>query len=118
MIGARVFEKHVTLNRAWKGTDHSFHIREGFRKFVRDIRRVSYMLPEKPKMISERVCLSKTWKIHLLSKDLKKGDVIARMICLGRFLMKYIPVRNQTTLLKKVSRFAAGEIIKHEDLED
>jgi N-acetylneuraminate synthase/sialic acid synthase len=22
--GARVFEKHVTLNRAWRGTDHSF----------------------------------------------------------------------------------------------
>jgi ABC-type bacteriocin/lantibiotic exporter with double-glycine peptidase domain len=36
--GARVFEKHVTLNRGWKGSDHSFALEpEGFRKFVRDI---------------------------------------------------------------------------------
>jgi len=26
MKGARVFEKHVTLNRSWKGTDHSFSL--------------------------------------------------------------------------------------------
>lgn len=43
--GARVFEKHVTLNRAWKGTDHSFALEpEGFRKFVRDIKRVRHMM--------------------------------------------------------------------------
>ena len=48
MMGARVFEKHVTLNRGWKGTDHSFALEpEGFRKFVRDIKRVNHMLPEK-----------------------------------------------------------------------
>ena len=40
--GARVFEKHVTLNRGWKGTDHSFALEpEGFSKFVRDINRVN-----------------------------------------------------------------------------
>ncbi len=47
--GARVFEKHVTLNRAWKGTDHSFALEpEGFRKFVRDIKRVRHMMTPKP----------------------------------------------------------------------
>ena len=49
MKGARVFEKHVTLNRAWKGTDHSFALEpQGFRNFIRDIRRVRHMLPPKP----------------------------------------------------------------------
>ncbi len=49
MKGARVFEKHVTLNRASKGTDHSFALEpEGFRKFVRDIKRVGQMLAPKP----------------------------------------------------------------------
>jgi len=49
MKGARVFEKHVTLNRASKGTDHSFALEpDGFRKFVRDIKRVRHMLPPKP----------------------------------------------------------------------
>jgi N-acetylneuraminate synthase/sialic acid synthase len=47
--GARVFEKHVTLNRSWKGTDHSFALEpEGFRKFARDINRVRHMMPPKP----------------------------------------------------------------------
>ena len=47
MMGARVFEKHVTLNRSWKGTDHSFALEaEGFRKFVRDTMRVDKMLTE------------------------------------------------------------------------
>ena len=46
MMGARVFEKHVTFNRSWKGTDHSFALEpEGFRKFVRDIHRTPQMLP-------------------------------------------------------------------------
>ncbi len=26
MLGARVFEKHFTLNRAWKGTDQAFSL--------------------------------------------------------------------------------------------
>ena len=46
--GARVFEKHVTLDRSSKGTDHSFALeRDGFRKFVRDIKRVEQMLTPK-----------------------------------------------------------------------
>tara|TARA_B100000123_G_scaffold237671_1_gene189547 strand:- start:398 stop:1435 length:1038 start_codon:yes stop_codon:yes gene_type:complete len=123
MIGARVFEKHVTLNRAWKGTDHSFALeREGFRKFVRDIRRVSYMLPEKPKDdLGKEYVFQKLGKSITLSKDLKKGDVIAIDDLSGKiFNETYIPVRESNNVIgKKVSKdFAAGEIIKHEDLED
>lgn len=47
LLGARVFEKHVTFNRADKGTDHPFSLEpEGFRKFVRDIRRTRQMTSE------------------------------------------------------------------------
>ena len=47
MLGARVFEKHVTFNRAAKGTDHAFSLLpEGFRKFVRDVHNTSAMLKE------------------------------------------------------------------------
>lgn len=39
-LGARVIEKHFTLNRAWKGTDHAFSLEPvGMRKLVRDLRR-------------------------------------------------------------------------------
>ena len=40
MLGARVVEKHFTLNRAMKGTDHAFSLEPvGLRKMVRDLER-------------------------------------------------------------------------------
>jgi N-acetylneuraminate synthase/sialic acid synthase len=41
MLGARVVEKHFTLNHTWKGTDHAFSLEPiGFKKLVRDLERV------------------------------------------------------------------------------
>src|SRR6059058_5501764 len=41
MLGARVIEKHFTLDHAWKGTDHAFSLMpDGMRRLVRDLRRV------------------------------------------------------------------------------
>ena len=40
VLGARVIEKHLTLNHTWKGTDHAFSLEPmGMRKLVRDLRR-------------------------------------------------------------------------------
>ena len=40
VLGARIIEKHFTLNRALKGTDHRFSLEpQGLRKMVRDLRR-------------------------------------------------------------------------------
>ena len=40
MLGARVFEKHFTLNRTWKGTDQAFSLEPaGLRRVVRDLHR-------------------------------------------------------------------------------
>ncbi len=45
MLGATVLEKHFTLNRAWKGTDHKFSLEpEGLRKQIRDLRRIDISL--------------------------------------------------------------------------
>src|SRR5919201_3944951 len=45
MLGARVLEKHFTLNHAWKGTDHPMSLMpEGMRKLVRDLRRAPVAL--------------------------------------------------------------------------
>jgi len=44
-LGARVFEKHFTLDRAAKGTDHGFSLEPpGLRKYVRDVRRTASAL--------------------------------------------------------------------------
>ena len=45
ILGARVIEKHFTLNRASKGTDHAYSLEPvGMRKLVRDLRRVRVAL--------------------------------------------------------------------------
>jgi len=76
--GARVFEKHVTLNRGWKGTDHSFALEpEGFGKFVRDIHRTEMMLPTKKiKDIGNEPVFAKLGKSLIANKFIKKGKKI------------------------------------------
>jgi len=58
MLGARVFEKHFTLNRAEKGTDHKFSLEPtGLQKLVRNLRRIPKMLGEshkKPLAVEEK----------------------------------------------------------------
>lgn len=52
MLGARVIEKHFTINHSWKGTDHKFSLEpEGLRKQVRDLRRLDVMLGDGKKGI-------------------------------------------------------------------
>jgi sialic acid synthase len=54
LLGATVVEKHFTLNRSWKGTDHKFSLEpEGLRKQVRDLRRVDIALGNGVKTVSQ-----------------------------------------------------------------
>lgn len=102
MKGARVFEKHVTLNRSWKGTDHSFALEpEGFRKFVRDIRRVPLMMPEKNiQEIGLEKVFMKLGKSIVAIIDLKRGDTLTIDNLSGKIFDKqYIPVRESNTII-------------------
>jgi len=104
MLGARVFEKHVTLNRSNKGTDHSFALEPyGFRKFVRDIKRVRHMLPQKPlKEIGEEQVFKKLGKSLIFSKDISKGEIISLDHLSGRIFKKqYVPVRRSNEIIGK-----------------
>ena len=41
-LGAKIIEKHFTLNRAWRGTDHAFSLApSGLRRLVRNLIRAS-----------------------------------------------------------------------------
>jgi sialic acid synthase len=120
--GARVFEKHVTLNRSWKGTDHSFALEaEGFRKFVRDIKRVPFMMkPKDQEKIGEEPVFKKLGKSVVLSWDLTKGSVLTLDNLSGKiFSSQFIPVRQSVDVLgKKLNKdFKAGEPLGFEDLE-
>ena len=76
MLGARIFEKHFTLDRSWKGTDHSFSLEpQGLKKMIRNLNRISVMLGSSQKKLlkSEINPMYKMQKSLVASKDLKKG---------------------------------------------
>lgn len=121
MKGARVFEKHVTLNRAWKGTDHSFALEpDGFRKFVRDIKRVRHMLPPKPaEELGTEFVFKKLGKSVIALAPIQKGEVFTLDNLTGRiFIAQHIPVRDSGKIIGRTAArdIAAGEPIKSEHL--
>jgi sialic acid synthase len=53
-LGAGWVERHFTLDRTWKGTDHAASLEpDGFRRLVRDVRAVSRALTAKDRSILE-----------------------------------------------------------------
>lgn len=79
MLGATVVEKHFTLNRAWKGTDHKFSLEtEGLRKQVRDLRRLDIMLGNGQRKLYdfEQSARFKMGKGIYTSRHLKAGETI------------------------------------------
>lgn len=121
MKGARVFEKHVTLNRAWKGTDHSFALEpDGFRKFCRDIRRVRHMMAEKPKDdLGNEYVFKKLGKSIVAAQDLKAGHTLTMDDLSGKiFNETIIPVRESIHIIgKKLSAsVSAGQPLSYEDI--
>lgn len=79
LFGARVFEKHFTLNRANKGTDHAFSLEpEGLKKLSRNLRRIPLLLGnyEKKLLENEIKPLTKMLKSIVAARDLKKNDII------------------------------------------
>ena len=81
VIGARVIEKHFTLNRAWKGTDHAFSLEPtGMRKLVRDLRRARVALGDgiKKQYDSEKRPLIKMGKKLVAGQDIPEGHVLKR----------------------------------------
>ncbi len=86
MLGAVVVEKHFTLNRSWKGTDHKFSLEpEGLRKMVRDLRRIDVSLGDGNRVIYdfEIEPKKKMGKGIYTSKPLSAGTVLSwKDICL------------------------------------
>jgi sialic acid synthase SpsE len=79
VLGARVVEKHFTLNRAMKGTDHAFSLEPvGLRKMVRDLERTASALGDGVKKIydSEKAPILKMGKSLVVARDLPAGHVI------------------------------------------
>jgi sialic acid synthase len=81
LLGARVIEKHFTLNRALKGTDHSFSLEpQGMSKLVRDIQRANAALGDgvKGPYPSENKPLLKMGKSLYYRSSFRRGHHIER----------------------------------------
>ena len=81
VLGARIVEKHFTLNRAMKGTDHAFSLEPvGLRKMVRDLERTHKALGDGQKKIyeSEKAPIIKMGKSLVVARDLPAGHVLTK----------------------------------------
>jgi len=80
VLGARFIEKHFTLNRANKGTDHAFSLEPtGMRKMVRDLKRTRIALGDgvKKQFENEKKPLLKMAKSIFTNKALQAGHVLS-----------------------------------------
>lgn len=80
VLGARVIEKHFTLNRAMRGTDHAFSLEpQGISKMIRDLKRTRVALGDgqKKQWDSEKAPLTKMGKKLVAAKPLGVGAVLA-----------------------------------------
>ena len=81
VLGARIVEKHFTLNRAMKGTDHAFSLEpQGLAKMVRDLRRTRAALGDGAKRMfpSEAEPAVKMGKKLVAARELPAGHVLTK----------------------------------------
>ncbi len=80
VLGARIVEKHFTLNRAMRGTDHVFSLEPpGLRKLVRDLKRTRVALGDGTKTMypDEVAPATKMSKKIVAARDLPAGHILA-----------------------------------------
>ena len=79
VLGARVIEKHFTLNRAWKGPDQAFSLEpSGLHKLVRDLHRAHMAMGDGIKRVlpCESRAIFKMGKKLVAARDLPEGTVL------------------------------------------
>ncbi len=80
-LGARIVEKHFTLNRAWKGTDHALSLApDGMRRLVRDLHRAHQALGDgKKKPLPDEVApIKKMAKKLVAARNLPAGHTLTK----------------------------------------
>ena len=79
LLRFKVLERHVTLDKSWKGSDHAASLNpQELKQLVDGIRQVEAALGKPLKAIraSEEACRGKLGKSLVATKNLKAGDVL------------------------------------------
>ena len=80
VLGAEVIEKHITLDRKMKGTDHEGSLGpDGIYRMVRDIRNVEMAMGSKEIFVSESIKETKVKLERSIAslREIKEGEVIS-----------------------------------------
>ncbi len=122
VLGARIIEKHFTLNRAMKGTDHAFSLeRSGLEKMVRDLRRTRIALGDgvKRSYPSEAKPLYKMAKKLVAARNLPIGHVLTEADLVAKAPNDGLPPYEIEALLNKRLKRALkeDEAIQFADVE-
>jgi sialic acid synthase len=79
-LGAEIIEKHITLDRSMKGTDHRGSLEpEGIWRMVRDIRNTEYAIGEKEIFVSDTVLATRIKLERSIAtlRPIARGETIA-----------------------------------------
>jgi len=112
VLGARIVEKHFTLNRARKGTDHSFSLEpSGLAKMVRDLRRARIAIGDGDKHVypSETEAAVKLGKKLVAARDLTPGEVIGEEDIVARSPGDGVPPSELSAFVGRRLRQAVGK---------
>lgn len=122
VLGARVVEKHFTLNRAMKGSDHAFSLEHsGLSKLVRDLKRTNIALGDgvKRRYPSEEKPLYKMEKALVAAYDIPSGHLLTRADIAIKAPNSGLPPYELENVIGRVIKrpLKADERIYFEDLE-
>jgi N-acetylneuraminate synthase/sialic acid synthase len=115
-LGARVIEKHFTLNRTMKGTDHAFSLEpKGMQKMVRDLNRASEALGDGNKITYdlEKSPVRKMGKMIVAAENLPAGHILTELDFEYRSPADGLPPSMSHLLLGKS---IANPIVKYEPI--
>ena len=121
MLGARIFEKHFTLDRSSKGTDHPFSLEpRGLNMLMRNLNRINLMLGSNEKKVleSEKKPIFKMAKSIVTNKSLIKGHKLTLEDLTIKSPGGGLPPFKMESLIGKILKrsFEAEEILLAEDL--
>jgi N-acetylneuraminate synthase/sialic acid synthase len=121
VLGARIIEKHFTLNRAMKGTDHAFSLEHsGLEKLARDLKRAHAAMGDgvKRRYPSEEKPLYKMAKKVVVAHEIAEGHILTEQDLAIKSPNDGLPPDEIYNLLGKAvkRRMVADENISFADL--
>ena len=112
VLGARVIEKHFTLNRAMKGTDNVFSLEPvGMRKMVRDLDRARRSMGDGQKVVfaSEAGPVLKMGKKLVAARDVPAGRALTEEDIAVKSPGDGLPPTEQDRVIGAVTKIALHE---------